>query len=481
MPDDGDDRATVDELLRDLARSDAVAGVVGEQRSGDGGPDHSGLALISSTASSMPFRLALPYASLHGPAAPNVTDCALAPAQAVSARRRSDRAGERTSSGGASGEGPERRRSGRYKDDTRAGGVTPYKDCGRGPERRRGCLQRLPEARVTSAVGVRSVCRSCDRLRQCVPIRRANSSPRHGRYSETQRVPTTDAAPELATPHLADGGLLMNRSRSIGLLAVATLFAACSENSTAPQSPASESTTFEYGGGATADLSAKDTLKFSITIDPSRPTYYDLGSGNSITFPAGSLCDPNKSSYGDRRMGQALHRRQEPAHHHGDGVAGFARPPARRLQPNVRFAPSWDSRQWVKITFSDLQASLDLSFNILYCPTLALAVQGRVEDRSVRSSRTAIRSRTSSRAASSTSAATTWRRVTTSPSDDSRWGASLHVQSPFRAVAQSCRRVRPICARSSRCRSATRPKNGRALTDAVRATRKLSGYILASG
>lgn len=38
----------------------------------------------------MPFRLALPYAWLHGPAAPKVTVWVLAPAHAVSARRKTD-------------------------------------------------------------------------------------------------------------------------------------------------------------------------------------------------------------------------------------------------------------------------------------------------------------------------------------------------------------------------------------------------------
>jgi hypothetical protein len=45
-------------------------------------------------------------------------------------------------------------------------------------------------------------------------------------------------------------------------------------------------------------LTGTDTLRFNITIDPSRTTYADLGYGNSITFPDHSLCDPNKSNYG---------------------------------------------------------------------------------------------------------------------------------------------------------------------------------------
>jgi hypothetical protein len=154
------------------------------------------------------------------------------------------------------------------------------------------------------------------------------------------------------------------------LLAIAMLFAACSENSMAPRTPASQSTdTFVYGGGATADLSSSDTLTFSITIDPWRNTYYDLGSGNSITFPAGSVCDPNKSSYGAGEWDKPCIALTRPLTITVLAWQDRYGHPRVDFSPHVRFVPSSDSRQWVKITFSDLQASLDFTFNILYCPT----------------------------------------------------------------------------------------------------------------
>lgn len=163
----------------------------------------------------------------------------------------------------------------------------------------------------------------------------------------------------------------MRYSVRLGIIAAGVALAACSESSIAPASRAPDrQAVFEHAGGVTTDLSASDTLKFSITIDPLRQTYYDLGSGNSITFPAGSLCDPARSSYGNNEWDKPCIQATSPvtvavaewldAHGH----------PRVDFTPNVRFVPSPNPQQWVRITFSDVQASLDLSFSILYCPSL---------------------------------------------------------------------------------------------------------------
>src|SRR5207302_9209653 len=92
---------------------------------------------------------------------------------------------------------------------------------------------------------------------------------------------------------------LMNKASKTVLFAMAATLAACSENTMAPRTDAAETSTTVYGVGATQALTPTDTFRFSVTIDPSRQTYYNLGEGNSITFPVGSLCVPNKSTYGD--------------------------------------------------------------------------------------------------------------------------------------------------------------------------------------
>jgi len=161
----------------------------------------------------------------------------------------------------------------------------------------------------------------------------------------------------------------MKRTSKAASLAIAVLLAACSENSVvAPSAPAaSQPAEYEYGGGATADLSPTDTLKFSITIDPSRQTYYDLGAGNSLTFPAGSLCDPYKSTYGDKEWDKPCTTAKYPLTVKVAAWMDQKGHPRVDFTPNVRFVPSTDPAKWVRITFADLQASLDPAFNILYC------------------------------------------------------------------------------------------------------------------
>ena len=155
------------------------------------------------------------------------------------------------------------------------------------------------------------------------------------------------------------------KANKVVLLALATSLMACSENMTMPTADLSETpTTVE---GSSRDLTAGDTVKFSITIDPSRQTLYNLGAGNTLTFPAGSLCDPNSSSYGDTEWDKPCVAAASPLtvnvmiwlDRWGHARVDFDK--------HVRFVPSDNPAQWVVITFADLQASLDPSFNILYC------------------------------------------------------------------------------------------------------------------
>jgi hypothetical protein len=148
--------------------------------------------------------------------------------------------------------------------------------------------------------------------------------------------------------------------------------AACSENAVSPSSDAASTPVSAIGGGSTASLTGTDTIRFSITIEPWHTTYYYLGSGNSLTFPAHSLCSSN-SSYGptewDKPCTLATSSLTVNAKawldSHGHARVDFDK--------HVRFAPSAIPTQWVVLTFADLQASLDPFFNILYCPTATSA------------------------------------------------------------------------------------------------------------
>jgi hypothetical protein len=157
----------------------------------------------------------------------------------------------------------------------------------------------------------------------------------------------------------------MSKIRMAAVLGLAASLAACSENSMAPRD--TSPTTSVAGGGATAALTSNDTIRFSITIEPWHTTYYYLGQGNSITFPAHSLCMLG-SSYGptewDKPCMPAWSSLTVNAKAWLDG-SGHARVD---FDKHIRFVPSSNPYQWVVLTFADLQASLDPFFNILYCP-----------------------------------------------------------------------------------------------------------------
>lgn len=169
----------------------------------------------------------------------------------------------------------------------------------------------------------------------------------------------------------------MTNAVRLTLLALAASLAACSDAPMDPTVPAQASSVMQ-GTGSTQALTRSDTLRFSITIDPSRLTVYNLGEGNTLTFPAGSLCDPNKSSYGeyewDKPCTKATNKLTVNVKGWLDGK-GHAR---LDFDKDIRFVPSTNPAQWVVITFDDWEASLDPAFNILYCPT----VWGKCKDES---------------------------------------------------------------------------------------------------
>lgn len=161
----------------------------------------------------------------------------------------------------------------------------------------------------------------------------------------------------------------MKKATRTALVTLAAGLAACSDGLVAPQSeaPAAEAVS---GGGSLQALTGSDTVKFSITIDPSRTTYYYLGAGNSLTFPAHSLCDPNRSSYGVGEWDKPCIQATSPV---TVGVKAWLDSQGHTrvdFSMHLRFVPSSNPAQWVNLTFADLQASLDPMFNIYYCQSI---------------------------------------------------------------------------------------------------------------
>jgi hypothetical protein len=154
------------------------------------------------------------------------------------------------------------------------------------------------------------------------------------------------------------------------IFTVGTAFlAACGDSTLAPRVSAPDATI--AGGGATAALSGWDTLRFSFTIDPSRNTTYWLGLGNSIVFPAGSLCDPSTSSYGPDQWDQPCAIAAQPLTVNAKAWLDAQGHPRVDFDKHIRFAPSNDPAKWVVLSFTDYRGALAGSSNIAYCATVA--------------------------------------------------------------------------------------------------------------
>ena len=148
----------------------------------------------------------------------------------------------------------------------------------------------------------------------------------------------------------------MNKGISAVLIAITAGLAACSDNTVAPRSETPDASVTVDGGGATQALTSWDTIRFTITIDPSRQTVFNLGAGNTITFPAHSLCDPNRSSYGvgewDKPCVQAVSTTAVQAKAWID-ANGHARVD---FDKHLRFVPSSNPANWVVLTFADFRS-----------------------------------------------------------------------------------------------------------------------------
>src|SRR5438477_7552102 len=166
----------------------------------------------------------------------------------------------------------------------------------------------------------------------------------------------------------------MNTATRTVLLGLAVTLAACSDNGlVAPKASAPASTVRPIsGGGSSAALTSWDTTRFYITIDPSQQTVYQLGSGNTIVFPAGSLCDPT-SSYGVSEWDKPCSVATAAITINVSAWLDKLGKPRVEFSQHVRFVPTSNATQWVNPTFTDMEASRNSLFGIYYCPTVGAA------------------------------------------------------------------------------------------------------------
>ncbi len=170
----------------------------------------------------------------------------------------------------------------------------------------------------------------------------------------------------------------MNRAGKIAVFALVSCLAACGD-AVAPRSPGIDAAP-SFGGGVTTQLTTTDTIRFTITIDPWHSTTYNLGAGNVLTFPAGSVCDPAKSSYGDGQWDKPCVAARTSVSETVTAWLDSQGHPQVDFSKDLRFVPSVLPAGWVTLTFADYEGSLDPMFNILYCKTPTSCVNESKKD-----------------------------------------------------------------------------------------------------
>jgi len=158
--------------------------------------------------------------------------------------------------------------------------------------------------------------------------------------------------------------------RTIALLVAMTAgLAACGDDAVGPTADASSDDAYVHAGGASLALSPTDKYHFQMTIDPRKNTIWDLGAGNTLKFPRGTLCEPTKSTYGAGQWDKPCEAAKSSVTLNVTVWVDDNGHPRVDFEPSVRFVPSSDPREWVVLTFADWEAAVNPWFNINYCPT----------------------------------------------------------------------------------------------------------------
>ena len=170
----------------------------------------------------------------------------------------------------------------------------------------------------------------------------------------------------------------MNKITKIILALTAMLAAGCADSTIAPKAGVERDVTIP-GGGATAALTGIDTIRFTFVIDPSRSITYHLGAGNTIIFPAHSLCDSTRRTASASGTSRARLRRSPVTVYTKAWLdaRGYAHVD---FDKHVRFVPTTNPAGWVMLSLYDYGAMTTPWTKINYCPSsMAKQLHRRVD------------------------------------------------------------------------------------------------------
>lgn len=155
------------------------------------------------------------------------------------------------------------------------------------------------------------------------------------------------------------------------------VLAACSDT-VGPRAPTMRAAP---GQGASRSLSQTDTLVFTFTINPGSSASYDIGDGNTLSIPAGTLCDPATATYGPTEWNNPCPLATAPVTVTFRGWLNKYGHPHIDFSPNLRFeTPNNGGGGWVSLTFSDAGAWSDPHTKIVYCSTYTSCVDEAKND-----------------------------------------------------------------------------------------------------
>lgn len=151
---------------------------------------------------------------------------------------------------------------------------------------------------------------------------------------------------------------------SLAALALgAGLMSACSD---APVTPTAA--TQPVVQGLTADMAknSNDTVKVSVVYDPAEGVVAQFGK-HRLVMPAGSVCDPERSTYGTSEWDKSCVVLKRPLTIQIKATLGKNGYPYVDFHPNLRFVPSTNPDKHVGVYFWDPKALMETDPNILYC------------------------------------------------------------------------------------------------------------------
>lgn len=140
-------------------------------------------------------------------------------------------------------------------------------------------------------------------------------------------------------------------------LGIGVAVAACSDTATAPsaRSFSTASVSADMGGGVNQGRGRADVVAgvFSqdFTVDPSQDNDIKLGN-NEVIFPAGSICDPATSGYGEGTWDLPCAPLTQPITIHATWTSKYGHAWIDFGTP-LRFVPSDDPTHWVRIIMKD--------------------------------------------------------------------------------------------------------------------------------